>query len=104
MFISNKDPGYNAWRSMRQRCNNPRRTYYSNYGGRGIKVCEAWDSYEQFIADMGPHPGPGWTLDRKDGDKDYTPDNCRWATRKTQARNRRCSIGQELADKIRAEY
>lgn len=79
---------HNAWTAMRARCNNPNDQAYRRYGGRGIKVCKRWDSYAAFAADMGPHPGSGWTLDREDNNDCYRRGNCRWATRKTQARNR----------------
>ena len=82
------DPLYQAWRNMRGRCLSPNRPDYAYYGARGITVWPAWASYEQFAADVGPHPGVGWTLDRIDNDKGYLPGNVRWATRLTQSRNR----------------
>lgn len=84
-----KSPEYKAWRGMQDRCNsdNP------NYGGRGIKVCERWlESFENFYADMGDRPSPKHSIDRKDVNGDYTPENCRWADRKTQDRNKRDNL------------
>jgi hypothetical protein len=77
-----------AWHSMRQRCNNPRCHHWAGYGGRGIRICERWTDYENFLADMGEKP-VGLSLDRVDVNGDYTPTNCRWATRKEQQRNQR---------------
>lgn len=76
------------WSSMRQRCENPNSKQFSNYGGRGITVCERWQKFENFLADMG-EPAEGLTIDRNDNDKGYEPGNCRWATRIQQNLNRR---------------
>jgi hypothetical protein len=79
-------PTYRSWASMHVRCRRPDRIYYA---GRGIVVCERWDDFENFLADMGERPD-GKTLDRyPDGDGNYEPGNCRWATHKEQAANRR---------------
>lgn len=89
-------PEYFSWMGMRQRCLNPNTKGYENYGGRGITVCAHWrDSFEQFLADMGPRP-KGKTLDRRDNDKGYwcplccqPIGNCHWATWREQLLNRR---------------
>lgn len=81
--------GYEVWKSMRKRCNNPRCQDFPNYGGRGIRVCARWDSFKLFWNDMGPTYTPGLSLDRQDTNGNYEPGNCRWASWKTQERNRR---------------
>jgi len=79
---------YKAWDAMKQRCQNPNEQYYCHYGGRGIKVCDRWQVFENFYEDMGDPP-MGFSLERVDNAKGYSPKNCIWADCKTQARNRR---------------
>lgn len=89
-IIRKVTPTYVSWQHMIRRTTSPNDKNWNDYGGRGIKVCERWKAYENFLADMGQKPA-GLTLDRIDVDGNYEPANCRWSTRYEQVHNRRCS-------------
>lgn len=97
-----KTKTYKAWNDMRQRCNNPKSQRFHNYGGRGIKVCKRWDSFEIFFKDMGEAP-INKSLDRINNDGNYELSNCRWATAKEQASNRRQPTGDRGGFSVRKE-
>lgn len=95
--LSKVQPGaYRSWKDMRARCSNPGDSDFVDYGGRGIRVCAEWDDFAVFFADMGPRP-KGRTLDRIDVNGGYQPSNCRWATSKTQANNKRSNARLTIA-------
>lgn len=98
-------PEYRTWQMMRNRCLNQRAVDYAYYGGRGITICENWNTFDGFLADMGRRPAPEYTLDRIDSDGAYEPANCRWATRKEQSRNRAYAKTQahKLAERLKVK-
>lgn len=82
-------PEYQVWLRMKQRCTNPKDISYKNYGGRGIKICDRWmKSFRAFYEDMGARP-VGYSIDRVNNDRDYSPENCKWVSRSAQSINRR---------------
>lgn len=102
-----------SWTAMKSRCLCETNESYETYGGRGIKICDRWlgpIGFVNFLKDMGRRPD-GKTLDRRNPEGDYTPENCRWASRSTQTANRRCNYSdeelatmQKQADESRERY
>lgn len=87
---------YNIWSGIKDRCLTPTNPAYGRYGGRGITICDRWrDSFENFYADMGPRPSPEHSVERKENDSGYGPNNCVWATATEQANNRRSNVFYE---------
>ena len=92
---------YHIWKHMRDRCLNPRSKRFSDYGGRGIGICDRWSTFEEFITDMGLRPSPKHTIERIDNDGNYAPANCRWAHCSEQARNTRRNVNLTLNGETR---
>lgn len=87
-----RSPEYGVWRAMNYRCHNPKASWYKNYGGRGIRVCDEWrgrGGFARFYEHVGPRPSPDHSLDRIDNDGNYKPGNVRWVLRTTQSKNSR---------------
>ena len=89
----NRHPIYGLWKSMKSRCFNPNSQAFKEYGGRGITVCDRWRySFADFLADMGERPNPKHSVERRNNNGHYEPDNCYWATQKQQTRNTRNNV------------
>ena len=93
------EPEYMVWKKMKGRCYNENDPKYQSYGGRGIRICDEWkNDFVKFYENIGIKPGKEYSIDRVNNDGNYEPGNCRWATPKEQARNRRSSVYFEYND------
>ena len=99
-----RHPLYSTWQGMKNRCLDKNSNNYHLYGARGIAICGRWNDFNNFLADMGPKPGPEYTLDRIDNDGNYELGNCRWATPEEQAANTRRLLGYVYHDKKYNSY
>lgn len=98
----NKSSTYRSWLMMRNRCNNTNAIDFKYYGGRGIKVCQRWNSFLLFRKDMGDKPTPRHTIGRKNSKGNYSPRNCRWETRRQQSQSRKyCKLSISKANKMK---
>lgn len=92
---------WQCWCAIKARCYNSSNAGYHNYGGRGIKVCERWQSFENFYADMGDRPSDEHSIERVDNEGDYEPSNCVWATMLEQSNNTRWNVNLNIDDVTR---
>lgn len=90
---------YRCWRSLKNRCLNPKNAQYKDYGGRGITICERWLDFINFFADMGKSPNKS-EIDRIDNNSGYFKENCRWTTKKKNASNRRSNVCLKVKDEL----
>lgn len=91
-----RTPEYQCWLDIKKRCFNKRNNRYHRYGGRGIKICDRWIKFENFLEDMGERPSNDHSIDRIDNDGDYFAENCKWSTNKEQMRNYSKNLNIEI--------
>lgn len=99
LSVGEWEPTYTAWQNMMRRCYDEDNDQFERYGGRGITVCERWHDVELFSEDMGKRPSSLYSIDRIRNSEGYGPDNCRWATKSDQAKNRRTTRLFTIGDK-----